>query len=283
MTVDGRPFGFNGDDIIGRIRLHRQVDHGPVVLVEGSMNGSPDRKVLKKLSVFCQVFPVGPRALVLDALNLAIGLGLEPIFALVDRDFDDVVANAVDDGLPVIAYDDADLESMLWNSSALECVLESLASERLLGDFGGPDQVRQRVDEVLLPLQKLRAANAKGNLGLDFDHLDLRRRINKSDLTLSVSGLCNAVHSQGGSVSVAKLLDLAMNFDVPTCPQSGRSLVRGKDRLAALGVALRRVLDSLSHQQSTADQIAAVLLACVQQECVEGDVWFTELTARIAA
>lgn len=275
LTPSSLPRGFAArDDVLDRVRLHRQVDKGPILFVEGS----PDRTVLRRVLLpQPQIFPCGPKAVALTLAEEAIARGLGPLVAVVDRDFDGIVADATGRGLPVIAFDDADLESMLWATSVLDESLVDLGSEEKVREAGGASAVRSMIDELILPLQRLRAANQEASLGLDFDQLDLRSRIRATTLSLSVVGLCDSLRRNRVDIPRELLMRCAESYDLPLCPQTGRPLFRGKDRLAALGVALRRRLGSLRHQQADMENIARVFYANARREAVVSLPWLVEL------
>lgn len=113
------------DRVADRIRLHRQVDKRSVILVEGPA----DRRLVKRLVAdrAAVVFMGNTRDDVLAAARDSVKLGLDRVVCVVDRDFDDAVADAKAEGLPVVGYDGADLEDMLAHSPSLDRLLGELA------------------------------------------------------------------------------------------------------------------------------------------------------------
>jgi len=266
------------EDLLDRVRLHRQGDEAVIVLVEGS----PDRAVLRRvLSVQRQIFPGGTRHDVLVLVEQIISRGLGPVVAVVDRDFDDIVASAVTSGLPVVAFDGCDLESMLWETVALQETLESLGSERKMDAAGGVPGVKTMVDRLILPLQRLRAANQSESLGLDFSRVDLRSRIRGVDPSLSVSGLCDSLRQGRTDIDRQRLISLALSSDVPLCPITSRELYRGKDRLAGLGALLKRTIGNLRHQEVHYESIARLFYANARREAVQSCAWLRQLESML--
>ena len=262
------------DDLLDRIRLHRQGDKAAIILVEGS----PDRAVLRRaLPIQRQIFPVGPRHDVLLLVEEVLSRQLGPAVAVVDRDFDSAVDAANVAGLPVIAFDGCDLESMLWETKALDETLESLGSEAKIASVGGVNAVRMLVDRLVLPLQRLRAANCNESLGLDFGVIDLRSRIRGPDLALSVDGLCDSLRRARTDVDRRQLISYAHTYPLPLCPSTARELYRGKDRIAALGVCLKRKLGNLRHQQADVDSVCRLLHANAVPDVLRGAVWLRQL------
>ena len=266
------------DALVDRVRLHRQGDSSTVVLCEGS----PDHTVLRNLlSRRRAIFPAGPRTVVLAALDSVLSKGLGPAVAVVDRDFDGVQA-ALDAGLPVVAYDGADLESMLWESDVLDESLRVLGNETKINALGGAAALRGLVDDLVRPLQRLRVANLRSGLGLDFDSVDLRRRIKPGELLLNVGGLCDALRGERTDVTRSWLVERATSEDLPTCPVTGRPLFRGKDRLGALGVVLKRRAGQLSHAEAHFENVGRTFYSFAHREYLAGSPWLTELDQHLS-
>lgn len=267
------------DSIRDRVKLHRQVDSRLIVLQEGK----PDRRVLRRLiPVEHHIFPVGNRDNVIRTTERLVDDDLGPVVAVVDRDFDDVVASAVSRGIPVIAYDGADLESMLWETVAYEEVLLELGNEAKVRALGGPDALKKIIDGALLPLERLRAANAREGLGINFDQLDLRRRFRSGSLEMMIPGLCDALRRERLGISRSQLISYAETYPLSLCPVTGVPLIRGKDRLTTLGVALRRQIGSLPHTRADQESIAHVLYATARAEIIANSYWYRELKTMLS-
>jgi len=268
------------DAPLDRIRLHREGDSRVIVLTEGA----PDRTVLRKLlPSHVQIFPLGTRPVVLDVLRTVLAEGLGPAVAVVDRDFDEAVQIQINGGMPVVPYDNADLESALWATPILEESLAVIGNLNKISAFGGAEKIRSFIDSLLLPLQRLRAANTAQSLGLRFDTIDLRRRIKPGKLTLNIEGLCDSLHSRGGNVSRADLIRIARSYDCPCEPIYGLPLFRGKDRLSALGIVMKRRLGDLSHKEAEAENISRIFYAASRPELLEDCNWVVGLLALVAS
>src|SRR6266487_3311642 len=125
------------DRLADRIRLHRQVDPRPIIVVEGP---SDDRFCKRVISPdIAMIFIAGTRSAVIATAATVASYKLDQIACVVDRDFDDVVADAERAGLPIAAYDSADLEAMLIESPAFQDMLLELGSAEKLHTFGGVD------------------------------------------------------------------------------------------------------------------------------------------------
>lgn len=267
------------DDLLARIRLHRQGDRSPLILCEGS----PDRVVLRKLvNLNPEIFPAGSRA---QVIRLVVEVNddrrLGPAVAVVDRDFDDSVALAQAGGLPVIAYSGADLESMLWESEVLDRAAEMLCTASKVADAGGLAAVRVLLDSVIEPLQRLRVASLRHSLGLDFDQIDLRKRISATDLSLNVGGLCDSLRRDRPEVARRWLIEQASQHELPVCPATGQPLFRGKDRIAVFGAALKRKLGQMTHQEVHHENIARIFYTAAARDAVGEPEWLSELEARL--
>lgn len=274
--------GRMADDPLDRIRLHRQGDEHALILCEGSPSGSPDRVVLRGAGILEQIIPIGPRHEVLDVLKQAVELNLGPVVAVVDRDFDDCLEDLGD--LPVVAFDGADLESSLWDSEVFEGALEVLGSAAKVDALGGPVAVKRMVDELITPVQRLRAFNGRLGVGLPFDAIDLRRRIKATDLSFNVDAYCDSLrreHSEGQEIDRRQLIEVARTGEMPVCSDTGLPLYRGKDRLAALGVALQRLAGNLTHAQAAADNVARTFYMGARSEILDRAAWMVRLRAHL--
>jgi hypothetical protein len=267
------------DRIADRIRQHRQVDKRPVAIGEGPSDRRFVDRVLPRGSV--SFFEAGTRSEVLNTAQEVAAMGVDRVAGVVDRDFDDVVAELEQGGSPVVTYDDADLEAMLWWSRALDDVLEEIGSETKLRSFGGPAAVRSVVAEIARPIQRLRRANALHGWGLPFDSLDLRQRMKVSSLEMSIQSLCDALWDPDAGIERAELYAAAEGFEECQCPATGRALIRGRDALAVTGVLLRRAIGSLSHQQAHPDRLSEALRLRATEATVGGTAWRQKVTAML--
>lgn len=271
-----RPASVSTDRIADRIRLHRQVDSRPVIVVEGK---SDQRFVGRVISADLIVtFIAGTRSAVIAAAADVAAMRLHRVACVVDRDFDDLVALAESAHLPIAPYDGADLEGMLWSTPALDDLIQELGSTDKLATFGGVETLRSAVDEALRPVCRLRRANALNGWGLNFDeHLALERRVNVRTLTLSRQSLCDSLWRDDLGIGKAVLYGTAQQGEDALCPSTGQNLIRGKDALAVAGVGLRRRIGNLGQRETTSARLAESLRLCTTASAVERTQWREKL------
>jgi hypothetical protein len=258
------------DRLADRIRLHRQADQRPTVVVEGVID---ERFIDRVMPGQVSTFLAGTRDEVIRTARQLRDLKLDRVGCVVDRDFDNTVAAAEAEDLPLVPYDDADLEAMLWWSRVLRDVIEEIGSAQKLAEFGGIAALSDRCLDIVRPLQRLRRASALNGWGLAFDELDLRRRINPRTLTLGVQSLCDALWHPGLGVEKSILYEAAEEFPEAYCPATGRPLVRGRDAIAALGAALRHVVGNLSYANAQSEHIAEIMRLRATDAELNGTQW----------
>jgi hypothetical protein len=259
------------DRIADRIRLDRQSDRSPALVVEGKSDRTFVRRVLGE---DVRVYLGTTRSVVLDTAADVERLGLERVACVVDRDFDDEVRELEDAIGCLVPYDGSDLESMLWSSPTLDVLLEEVASHGKLASFGGSEALRSAATRVLEPLQRLRRASAVRGWGLNFDaRLALARKISTRDLSVRVETLCDSLWHPELGVPKADLYAAAREFPLEPCPRSGLPLLRGRDALAVAGAALRRLLSSFTSAQSDVDRLEEMLRLAATPSTVSDTVW----------
>ena len=267
------------DNLADRIRLHRQADDRPVIVGEGEA----DRRFLERVLTgeTASYFLAGTRNTVVEVSGRAATLKVDRIACVVDRDFDDMIAESETGGVPLVVYDNADLESMLWFSPLLDDVVEELGSSGKLKALGGIDNVRQVVLDAIRPLQRLRRANAVYRWGLPFDTLDIRRKMSITTLTISPQRLCDSLWRAELGVEKRELYEAASSFPEATCPATGQPLVRGRDALAALGVVLRRAAGNLTFQDAQSDRLAEIVRLRATKDAVSSTLWYRDLRTQL--
>lgn len=266
----------NYDRLADRIRLHRQVDGRPVLVTEGYS----DRRLVADLlpEGAAAMFVGGTRSEVLAVADFALKSQIDRIACLVDRDFDDAVSEAEQRGLPIVVYDGGDLEDMLLGSPAGERAINELASAPKLGAFGGALALIALVRERTAPLSRLRRANALGEWGLDFASLDLSAKVNRETLHVNVTSVCAALHRTAREgVDRQDLESCARHDSEGECPRTCRPLARGRDLLALIGVALRRLVGTRPKAQTTPELLSVVLRTAADREWLRATVWFQDL------
>lgn len=260
------------DRLADRLRLHRQADSRPIVVVEGDS----DRRLLQDVvgDEAAVVFVGGTRTEVLAAAFELERMNVNRVVCIVDHDFDDVVQAAIDAGLPVVAYDGADVEDMLMASPAARRAIEELASDEKLATYGLASLL-DTVREQAVPMGRLRRGNAMNGWGLVFDRIDLRSKVDKRTLELNVLGLCMALAGTAPSaVSVVELQSVAARGDSVGCPRTGRRRLRGRDQLAFVAVALRKLVGSCRKEQTDPEFLAAILRSAANPEWMRSTEWY---------
>lgn len=265
------------DKLADRLRLHRQADSRPIIVVEGES----DRRLLQGVlgRDTAPVFVGGCRSDVLSVAAAMVDMGVDRVVCLVDRDFDDTVQAGIDAGLPLVAYDGADLEDMLMGSPAAPRAIEELASDAKLMRYG-VDSLLERVRDQAQPLGRLRRANAQNSWGLVFDSIDLRSKVDKSTLELDVLALCMALTATTADrVSADELKVVASEGSSVACPRTGRRLLRGRDQLAFVGVALRKLVGTRPREQIDPEFLGAVLRAAANPDWLRASQWYRRIIA----
>ena len=263
-----------------RIRLHRQARFAPVIVVEGRT----DKRLHERVLPFeVDIFVAGTRQEVLEAAAQLSAHRLRAAVGVVDRDFDDAVGLAIASGLPVVAYDGADVEAMLFMSSALAHLLAELASSQKLAAAGGHEGIRDRVVSTLRPVSTLRRFNALHGWGLAFDAVDLAGKMKVQNPRLEPRSLIDALLRASDYATVGRVeleAGVASDDDL-TCPESELPLFRGRDALAVLGVLLRREVGGCKHQQCQSEHLASVLRLAVDPGDLLGVPWYARLTSAL--
>lgn len=85
-----------------------------------------------------------------------------------------------------------------------------------------------------------------------------------------------------GEIQQTFLEEVARNGDSGVCPRTNRSLVRGGDLLAVVGVALRRAVGTRTKAQAAPDLLGEILRSSADVDWLRSSDWFAEL-AKIAA
>ena len=259
-------------DLADRIRLHRQVDRRSCIVVEGNS----DRRFIQRiLGTDVTVFVAGSRANVLRTALTLHDHRISGVACAIDQDFHRADYHQIP---RVVAYDNADLEAMLWTSSALEHLLTEVGSAEKLHLFGGARLLRAAVVHALLPLTRLRAANALEGWGLNFDLLRLAPRVNRATLSIQTQSLCDALASTApGGVERRHLYAVASEGSDEVCSYTNYPMVRGRDALVVTGVALRHLVGNLSHQQAAVERLEETLRLAATTSDVIRAPWYARL------
>ena len=241
------------------------------------VEGPTDQAVLSRaFSIDPRViFPADGRPNVLRVTESLLADKLAGVVSIVDRDFD-FVPEHWEGARLLVLYDDADLEAMIFNTFVFDRFANEWASNDKLAALGGPRELRRLVYLALTPIAALRSANAREGWGLVFDELDLSRVIDKRSLVLNVTKLAARLSSGARGPGMQVLQEEAQS-EGPACPVTGRTLVCGHDALEVLGIALRNLAGSLSHQQTANAFVERVMRSMVGP----GDLDGTEFANRL--
>ncbi|WP_141725285.1 hypothetical protein [Micromonospora pallida] len=205
-----------------------------------------------------------------------------PNFAcIVDRDFSNDLEEYESGPLPLHPYENADLEAMLTRMNAFRALLLELGSEDKIVYMGGAEAVTCILQDIVAPITRLRAANAAMGWGLAFDKVDLADKIDIRTLSLNLDGYCSALISKNPDPPPKQVL---LSFATgraklpyePKCPRGSNPYYRGRDLLAAAGVALRKKIGSCDKSTTGSEHLARILRAIGCQQFANS-TWSEEL------
>lgn len=231
-------------DVIGRLRLDHGARGSGALVVEGPS----DQRALQSAFDDLQLtfFPVGGRTNVLSVADRLAEEYLPGVVCIADADFDDEASNRAEQWFLVFS-DNADLDAMLFFSPALHRMLETWANGEKLREVGGTPGLRKRVCDEVRVVAVLRTANAKCWLGVPFDAVDLQDVVPVTTFKLNVTGLVDRLVNLSKQPRV--VIEEAASRTGPRCAHSDQPLVNGRDCFGMVGIALRRLVGSLSKQQ----------------------------------
>ncbi|MGW7033485.1 hypothetical protein ACWGFX_40730 [Streptomyces xanthophaeus] len=252
------------DNLADRIRLHRQHDTRPILIVEGVTDEKFLRSEYGERWIY---FSAAGRVNAIRAIaELAEYSKHSSVICIVDRDFDDAVTSC-EHRLPVLSYRNADLEGMITaEEGVLGVVLDNLSS----GKVDSPAKRSQLLYDVMslvVPVSRLRRANFINGWSLPFDEVEPANSVDTKKLSFSIRGYCTSLRAKalengGESPSLSALIDIAdgtVEIAMPICPHGAAEYFSGKDFAAMLGVALRRKYGDLALAQAGRDQMVAAL------------------------
>ncbi len=249
------------------MRQHRQVSNAPIVVVEGP----DDLLTLRTHLDGFDIFPGDGKTNVISCCRALLNWQIERFICVVDRDFN--WRDHEDTDRACYPYLLRDLESMLISLGVLALILDHQGSAEKLSATGGPHKLVRRLVELVEPVSRLRAANAREGWGIRFDEVSLGSKIDAKNLTLKVPNYCVALAATTSGVDAATLIDAS------TASVDDEFGPRGKDVLVATGVALRRCAGSLQHQATTEPIISAQLRSSCGLALSQSD-WLHELRSR---
>ncbi|MFI7657095.1 hypothetical protein ACIBX9_30990 [Streptomyces albidoflavus] len=250
------------DRLEDRVRLHRQRDQRPFLIVEGPS----DARILQRAFADQDIayFPASTRSLALEAAEKLEKWKQSNFACVVDRDFDAEVEEAEKRLRSVHPYENADMEAMLAVSKAGVDLLLEIGSSDKIGNMGGVQNVALRLMAILEPVTRLRRANAENRWGLPFDKVELSGKIDKKSMTLKLRPYCTALHEKSdASPGVAALIEYADGTRSlsrePVCPRGSKPYFRGRDFLVVLGVALCGYCGTKRAQSVTQENLESAL------------------------
>ncbi|MFB8077852.1 hypothetical protein [Streptomyces sp. NPDC056013] len=230
-------------------------------------------------------FSAGTRNLAIEASITLSGWGQKSIACVVDRDFDDMVQKSTEMHPEIHPYENADLEAMLIVSRIGADMLLELGSIGKIEGKGGATAVISRIYEILEPVTRLRRANTENEWGIAFDSVDLASKIDKREMQLKIHSYCMALHRAScNSPGVKTLEEYATGHlatkSQPGCPRGSAPYFRGRDFLAALGVALCGFCGSKRAQSVPVDGLEESLRLAGSDE-IRNSAWGMDLLSLV--
>lgn len=230
-------------------------------------------------------FPAGTRSVALQAVRDLNGWNTKGFIGVVDRDFDDEVWECEEQGLPLLPYENADIEAMLASGKAYSALLDELGSSEKINKGGGVRSIMKAAQKAVEPIVLLRRANFENQWGLAFDEVDVASKIDPKTLQLKLQPYCAALSATVSHVpSQSVLLEYATGKKSPSrivsCPRGSQPYYRGRDLLAVTGVALRSLAGSCARNVTDAEHLAKVLRLTATAFMYHSS-WGSELVERL--
>lgn len=266
MTSSLREFDRPAD----RIRQHRQASDDPILIVEGE----GDLLTLRPALPGVEIFPADGKQRVVDAARTLISWKIEKFICITDNDFDDPELLSDLDHVHH-PYDGTDLESMLIGLGVLASLLEHVGSLPKLSAIGGASNLVAILIKSVRPLTSLRVANAKNGWGLPFDEVQVADKIDKKTLEMNVASYCSALRNK-----MDDPIDQSILLQTAQALHANPKIFRGKDVVAAAGVALRKRAGALQQAASDPDYLCAQLHSSSGLALTQSD-WYVKLKHRI--
>lgn len=260
----------NFDSPADRIRQHRQVRKGPIVIVEGP----DDVSVLESILSGVDFFPVGGKRSVFTTTAQLAEWSMAGFVAITDRDFDGESQYEVNANFH-FPYSGVDLEEMLIKLGVLAKVLRHVGSAEKISAFGGMAAIEDSVSRVAIVVGEIRRQNAAYGWGVNFDSVNLADKVDRNSLELKIDSYCSALlagHRGSGDVDLSRLLTAAH--------EAKGAAYKGKDALAATSAALRKLVGTLDKAACDTKLLGDMLRAASSYE-VSRSTWFRELRAQV--
>jgi hypothetical protein len=244
-----------------------------VVVVEGP----DDFLVLDGRLPGADLFPADGKPNVLTCLENLQAWGVKDVHAVIDLDFDDPNDHAHLSHM-ITPYDFRDLEAMLAGLGVLEHVLNSLGTAAKVAVPGVTGAIVKEITDQLVPVSRLRALNARERLGIPFDEGDLAKKIDKKSLELDFNSYCRSLRSKSQTNRPSDDDHDRCLHDATLDDGKGP---RGKDLVAAVGVALRSRIGNLS-LAATQETLLCGVLRSSCGERLESSDWIRRLRSKAA-
>lgn len=253
-----------------RIRQHRQASDEPILIVEGES----DFLVLRPLLPEVEIFPADGKNNVVDTARTLISWNIDKFVCITDDDFDD---GALISDLDHVhhPYCGTDMEAMLISLGVLASMLEHIGSTVKLTKLGGASKLVDDLIAHVAPVTALREVSSRRAWGLPFDEVPIASKIHKTTLVLNIESYCDALRRQMDEpIEYQVLVKTARDHSYSA------SAFRGKDVVAAAGVALRKTAGNLPHAAADPDCLCAQLHSSSAFALSKSE-WYEELRGRL--
>lgn len=259
------------DRVEDRIRQHRQVSSGPILVVEG-----PDDLLLLRDHIPQEsIFPADGKRNVLRAMDSLAEWNLVGARAIVDADFDEPEGGR--DDQRILLYEGRDLEGMLIGFGVLIHLLEHQGSASKLDGLGGPQNFSAQLVQEAHAIAEIRAANERESWALRFDGVDITTKTDRRTLRLDLSRYVAAlIQASDSEVKAPAVLQAVVGDEL-----DGRG-PRGRDVLAFAGLALRAKAGSLPAAATGVEMLSGQLRSSAGL-AIRSSEWLSAVRASIAA
>jgi hypothetical protein len=226
--------------VANSVRMKRSQFAGAFIIVEGPT----DKRVYELITdrSRCRIEIAYGKENVLEAVSILNAMPFAGIAAIVDADFCNITGEAPE-AANVFCTDLHDLECMMLNSPATDRLLGEYITEERLADLKSehPD-VAGWLAEVVMPVGCLRLISARRNLNLKFKDLRFSKFLVDNGIEIDIGQLVRVTidHSQAHSNSAEELIDQVTKEMAEM--HDRWQLCSGHDIIAALGIAMRKIL-----------------------------------------
>jgi hypothetical protein len=198
----------------------------------------------------CQIRVAYGRPRVLAVLDRLHARGVAGVLAIIDADFDRLLGQqqtAVD----IVVTDTHDIETMLFQSVALDHVLRELADTNRLGQ--GAQGVRELILNAAAPLGAARLVCRKQDWSPLLEEIEHRRFVDIRSLLVDRDALIKEIRARQAKTPPQKRVGIDMEARVDAELASGHSLwdlCQGHDVASIFALALRAAIGSRKDELS---------------------------------